>query len=262
MAYLSAAEATQPYHPGSAVRGDLGLLEATTGRAHLVPGPTGVRAAAFSPDGTELVIAPIAIGDRWGPGTETWSWDGEKVEVVGLDGAVRRQLTLPRGRYLAGPNAWSPDGRLLATVSDAAESLVFIDASGRGGPVPRPLKVLERGRLAMLGWTRADEVLVVDDISGPDDSGADRGLRWIRAVPLNGQEPRQLAAVQGHDENYVIGRLQLAAGLLPDLQVRAPGEVDRGRWPTWMRISAAVLIGGAAFMAPHLVLRRRATTAR
>ena len=53
----------------------------------------------------------------------------------------------------------------------------------------------------------------------------------------------------------------MASAAVDDLQVVAPAEVDRGPWPWFWRIGAAVLAGLTAWLAARLaarlLLRRR-----
>ncbi|MDO5736126.1 MAG: hypothetical protein Q4P15_06585 [Propionibacteriaceae bacterium] len=62
VAYLSVADPVNPYS-GTAIRGDIGMLELATGRARLLPGDADARAVAFSPDGKELAIHRIPPDD-------------------------------------------------------------------------------------------------------------------------------------------------------------------------------------------------------
>lgn len=279
VSYLSTAEPTNPYS-GTAIRGDIGVLEPATGEARILPGAADVRAAAFSPDGTELAIHRIGPDNgSSGPEEGIPQIGGGAVEVVGLDGAVHQRLDLPPGQYLDGPNAWSPDGTLLATGKqlrgcqqltggwdedqwlrclEQTDVIFFMDTSGRGAPVPLPLKAGVVGGHGVLGWTGPGEVLVLDDVEGPDDTEVDSELYWLTALPLNGSEPRRLSAVPGGG-NYGVGNFQLAAALLPDLQVQEPGQADRGRWPTMGRVAGAVALGGAALLAASFMLRHRRT---
>lgn len=279
VSYLSTAEPTNP-HSGTAIRGDIGVLEPATGQARILPGASDVRAAAFSPDGTELAIHRIGP-DNGSIGLEEGipQIGGGTVEVVGLDGAVHHRLDLPPGQYLEGPNAWSPDGTLLATGKQfggcqqltgrwdedqwlrclqQTDALVFIDASGRGAPVPSPLKAGAVGGYGLLGWTGSDEVVVLDDVESPGPAQAERNLYWLTALPLDGSEPQRLSAVPGGG-NYGVGNFQLAAALLPDLQVREAGQPDRGRWPAIVRVAGALALAGAALLAARFMLRHRKT---
>ena len=74
-------------------------------------------------------------------------------------------------------------------------------------------------------------------------------------VPLDGGTAEPLGAVPS-TANYGVGRVQLAAGLLPDLVVREAGEPDRGPWPTGLRVTVALLTAGAAGLLALVVTRR------
>ncbi len=261
LAYLGSAGPTNPYS-GSPVTGDLGLLDLGTGRAAALPGASGVSAAAFAPDGTELAVQ--------GAG------DGGALQVLALDGGPGRALALSPGHSLDGPDAWSPDGRLLAVTGSgvcsgmagegsrgcavpggaADAGISFLDATGDSGPTPEPL---DRGRVGpgrVLGWTAADRVvLLVPDTVGGDVYDPD--VHWVTEVPLDDSAPRRLSSVPTGDGAYGVGRFQLATGLLPDLTVRAAGDVDRGRWPLWLRLGSALAISSLAAGLAALAVRRR-----
>lgn len=275
LAYLSTAEPTNP-HSGTATTGDIGVLDVRTGTADILPGRPNVREAAFSPDGTEMAIHRIESDGASLEMLGIPQLGGGAVDIVGLDGTVRRQIVLPSDQYLSGPNAWSPDGALLATRRPATECMLatgswdeaewrrcleehegtfFVDASGRGDAVPPPLPTGLVGGHGVVGWTDADEVLVLDDYPAPGATDDDTELYWLTAVPLDGGEPRWLSAVPGGG-NFGVGSFELAAALLPDLEVREAGEADRGRWPAWLRLGAAVLCAGAALLGTHVVVRR------
>jgi hypothetical protein len=235
VAYLGTPEPWNP-HGLAPIAGNVGVLEPETGRAAALPGGSEVGAVAFAPDGTELAVQHA---------------DG-RLEVLSLDGGGGRDLQLPAGRRLAGPAAWSPDGALLATRFDGG-GIAFVDATGRSGETPDSLGpgVVSPGHV--LGWTAPDRVavLVADPIG---DAGPDH-YRVID-VPLDGGDPRRLSAVSTSGGRYGVGQFQLAAGLLPDLQVREAGDVDRGRWPLWLRLAAALAAGAVAAGIAGLVRRR------
>lgn len=277
VAYLSTVDPVNPYS-GSATRGDIGMLEVDTGRARLLPGAADARAVAFSPDGKELAIHRIPPDD----GSELGMYGipqlgGGTVDIVGRDDEVLRQLTLPADQYLDGPDAWSPDGALLATGFQSwgclpvdgedqewdedewqsciaeAEAISFVDASGRGAPVPETLRADVAGSEGVLGWISADELLVLDDVEpGPDAYK----VHWVSAVSLKDQSSRRLSEVRGVD-NYGVGDFQVAVALLPNMQIRDAGIVDRGPWPTALRVGFAVLVAGAALVIANVVSGRR-----
>ena len=81
-------------------------------------------------------------------------------------------------------------------------------------------------------------------------------------VPLDGGDPRRLSAVPTSGGAYGVGQFQLASGLLPDLQVREAGDADRGRWPLWLRLAAALGAGaGVAGLVRRLSRSRGAASA-
>ena len=217
VSYLSAVEPTNP-HSGRAIRGDVGMLEPATGEARTLPGAADARAAAFSPDGTEPAIHRIGpdtgstgpLGGSPRSAAARWRWS---VSMARSTGGWTCARPAPRR-----PNAWSPDGTLLATGQqpwgcrqltggwdedqwlrclEQTDVTFFVDASGRGAPVPPPLKAGVVGSHGLLGWTGPDEVLVLDDVVDPDESRADSELHWLTAVPLDGSEPYRLSAVSG-----------------------------------------------------------------
>ncbi|MDN5768275.1 MAG: hypothetical protein L0H96_20800 [Humibacillus sp.] len=289
LAYISAAEPTNPY-TGVANSSPVGILEPTSGQARLLPG-LRAQAIAFSPTGSELAVQAEASGDpveqapaRPGAGTKGAA---TKVEIVGLDGRTHRSLTLPLGHSLDGPNAWSPDGALIATRNDAwscqqldgdydeakvqaceerREATAFVDASGGGASTPTPLQGGVAGSHGVLGWTAEREVLVLDDLPAPIDSmddsksvrAEDTDGRWLTAVSLEGSAARRVSAVP-FDDNYGIGTFQVASTLLPGLTVREAGEVDRGRWPTMLRVGLAALFAGAVLLVTKRVVSVRAS---
>lgn len=286
VAYTSSAEPTNP-HSGEPNGGPVGILETKTGQAHLLPG-LRAQAIAFSPDGSELAVQAEASGDpekstaRPGAGTRGAP---TKVEIVGLDGRTHRSLTLPVGHSLDGPNAWSPDGALIATRNDAwscqqpegdydeakvqaceerREATAFVDASGRGASTPASLRGGVAGSSGVLGWTGEREVLVLDDLPAPIDSmdesktvrAEDTDGRWLTAVSLEGNGARRVSAVP-FDDNYGIGTFEVASALLPGLEVREAGEVDRGRWPMTLRVGLSALFAGAVLLVTKRVISAR-----
>lgn len=257
LAYLLSAEPTGPAY-GVRVVGDLGVLDLVTGQAAAIPGATAVTAAAFAPDGSELAVQRSADA-------------GGALQIVGLDGAARRDLELYPGQRLDGPHSWSPDGALLVTTRaqecinsvdeaaylrcrdefEATPEVAFVDATGRGAPVPSPLTANAAYTASkVLGWTAADRVVVLASSTGPDQY-------WLTELPLGGGEQRRLSRVPAEDSNYGIGRFELAAALLPDIQVRASASPDRGRWPITLRLGVAVVLAAAACGVAALLLRRR-----
>ena len=237
LAFLGTATDTSPFW-GSAVAGELGLLDLGSGRAEALPDAVEVQAAAFAPDGSELAVQR---SDAAGGG----------LDVVPLDGGAGRRLTLAPGHHLEGPAAWSPDGALLATWSPE-DGVAFVDAIGGPRPTPGPLDREVVGPGPVLGWTAPDRVVVLV----PDAPVADPARHRLVEVPLDGAGPQPLSEVPTSDAAYGVARFQLATGLLPDLEVRAAGDVDRGRWPLALRLGTALTVGTLAAGAARLIGRR------
>jgi hypothetical protein len=252
LAYVGNPEATNP-HGGGPLTGDVGLLDLVSGEATALDGATGVSTAAFAPDGREIAVQRA----------------GGTLEVLPLDGGAGRTLSPPSGFRLAGPDAWSPDGALLAVwrttgtcpglgsdpppACAADEVVSFVDATGRDGPTPEPLT---RGVVApgyVLGWTAPDRVVVL--VPEPIEELGEPEEYRVLDLPLGGGEPRQLTAVPTGGGNYGVGDFYLAGGLLPELEVRAAGDPDRGRWPLWLRLGTALVVAAGAVRLASRLLR-------
>ena len=278
VAYLSTPDQIYP-HSGYASTGNVGILDLDTKQSRLLPGVTNGRAAAFSPDGTELAIHRIPPDDISRENLDgTPQMGGGSIDIVGPGDEFLRKIILPSDQYLTGPNAWSPDGALLATrveswwcqqshggwveaewqqCLDETEALFFVDATGSGRPVPAPLTPGLVGNGDVLGWTSSEELLVFDTVKGTDEADTDSGRAfWVTAVSLDGNSSRRLTAIRDVD-SYGVGGFQMATALLADMEVREPGDVDRGRWPAAIRIGLAFLCGGAALVIATLVRGRR-----
>jgi hypothetical protein len=256
IAYLFTAEPTNP-HSGFPIAGDVGLLNMQTGKAERLPGATDVWTAAFHPDGKELALQHVRVMDFGQAEGPVSALTGGTLEVVSLIGNSSRIIQAP-GRYLDGPAAWSPDGRLLATTRGqlgGATEISFVDATGQGRRVPDPLQVDVLGSNRVLGWTAPNEVAVLAGNS-LTNGGLDPGTYWVTAVPLNGGNPLRLSAIPG-GSNYGVGRFQLASALLPDLGVRAASDIDRGRWPVPLRVAVALLTGMAVAAVASVAMSRR-----
>src|SRR6476469_1031312 len=229
LALLLTDEPTNPYS-GGRITGDVGVLDLGDGSTDVLDLGGAAAGAAFSPDGTELAV------ERAAP---------RELSVTTLaDGSER---TLALDGVLAGPTAWSPDGRLLAvTTVDASAlapgvadpgvptGLAFVDATGAGSPVPDPLTLPVAAPGRVLAWNGDDEVVMLLS-SDPDEV-------TLSDVPLDGSEPGTLMRMEDLG-SYGVGRFQLAADAGGRLEVVDPGAVDRGPWPLALRISASVLTG-------------------
>jgi hypothetical protein len=196
-----------------------------SGDAEPVPGGEGVWRAAFSPDGRELAVQQ--------------SEGSEGLAIVDLASSTVRAL--PQAGTLAGPNAWSPDGRLLAVARES--SIGFLDVAGSRPSTPFDLAL----RQAVVGWVGEREVVLLDT--------HDDNVTRLVARPLQGGESRELTRVED-TASFGVLNIQLASALLPDLETREAGEPDRGPLPAPFRIAAAVLAGLAVTILAGRVTRR------
>ena len=247
MALLLSADATNPYS-GGLIEGDVGILDLTTDQTEVLDGGEA-DAVAFSPDGSALAVQRSGENGR-----ELVIVDGDGERVVAADG------------LLAGPSAWSPDGRLVAiTTVDPSlapappgdpgipTGLAFVDATGSGGEVPAPIDLRVSGPGRVLGWNGTDEVLVLLD-GGDGDTCCGSDDATLSTVPLDGSSPRTLMTMSGL-QSYGVGRFQLAAAAAERLQVVTPDVTDRGPWPLAQRIVLALLAGLAVWLVAAVVAR-------
>lgn len=248
LANLLSPAPSDPYS-GERITGDIGLLHLSDDSTVLLQEGTAT-AAAFSPDGSELAV-------------EQTSEAGARLSVVDLERGSRRAIEADG--VLAGPAAWSPDGRLLATTTvrpsgtpagitdpGTPTGLSFVDPTGRGGVVPGTLELALAGPGRVLGWSNDDEALTL--LAEPTDDpccGADSYT--LSSVPLDGEQPRTLMTIPDL-QDYGVGRFQLAASTVGDLQVVRPVDIDRGAWPLPLRGGMAILLGLVAWLVARLAL--------
>lgn len=139
----------------------------------------------------------------------------------------------------------SPDGSRVGAISDADLTLYPLDGSGAA---PVDVDVPENAEL--LGWVDDDTVLLGVAGTGQWELvrlGVEDGAGEILAVQPVG------------DEGETIREVSVASGLLADLAVREPGDVDRGGpgallWVGLMAACAAVAVGALLL---HRRLQRR-----
>ncbi len=247
LASLVSHEATSPYS-GGRITGSVALLDLPDDSTEVLALDGSATAAAFSPDGSELAVEQSG-----------------GITVVDLQDGNRRSLEVDG--VLAGPAAWSPDGRLLAVTTvepvdappgvDAPGSpsgLSFVDAGGRGRDVPGPVPLDLTGPGRVLGWTGPAEVLTVLAVPGSDTCcGPDE--QTLSAVPLDGAEPRTLMRMTNL-ASYGVSRFQLASSVAGSLEVVDPDAVDRGPWPWALRAVLALAAGLLAWLLTRAVVRR------
>ena len=225
VAYLSGEEPTNPYSPGPG-DGDLFVLDLESGDAEPVPGGGRARTAAFSPDGRELAVQ----GDGGAMG----------LSIVDLPSGTVRAVS-SRGT-LAGPDAWSPDGHLLAVSRES--SIEFLDVAGSRPSTPFHLAVVQ----PVVGWVGARDVVLLDS--------SDDNVTRLVAHHLEREDSRELTRVEG-TSSYGVTRMQLASALLPDIDIRVTGDPDRGPLPAPLRFAVAALVALAFFLVAGRVTRRR-----
>ena len=228
LAHLISPAPTNP-HLGVPIVGDVAILDLDDDSTTLLRQGGQVSAAAFAPDGTELVLQQDGAS-------------GGQLSVVDLASGSRR--VVGAAGELAGPAAWSPDGRLLATITPGSE-ISFVDATGRGGRTPAPLDLPLSPPGQVLGWSGLDEILVLLTVPGADPCcGAE--AYSLSSAPLDGSQPRTLTQITGL-QSYGVSRFQLASATTAGLEVVTADDVDRGGLPLPLRGGWALLVGMIAW---------------
>lgn len=241
LAHLLTAGPTSPYR-GEPIVGDVVVLDLPTRDTTMLRQAEKVRTAAFSPDGTQLAVQQDVA-------------NGEQLALIDVDTDDTIRV-IPAEGELAGPDSWSPDGTLLATTTvrtltpmrgirspTTPTGLEFVDPTGRGKPVPKPLALPLTPDGRVLGWRSPDEALALTVPPGQDDGfngGPD--TYELSAIPLDGTEPRALMRIS-ELQSFGVSRFQLADATVDELQVVAPTAVDRGPLPLPVRGTAAILTG-------------------
>jgi hypothetical protein len=190
-----------------------------------------IREAAFSPDG-HLAIRIDS-------------------EILILDEAltVQRRLPIDDADIIAGPAAWSPDGTRIALARLTSQRDVSL-------AVPIGLRTI---RLA--DRFESPEVALQQDDEPQGWRGNDSFVVWgppgLAEISIATGARTPLAATGGG-----IVQLQVATGLLPDLVVLEPGDIDRGPWPWWARTAAALTAALFGLVTVAVVLAYRSRRVR
>jgi hypothetical protein len=194
--------------------GTLNLVDLSNGEARALPF-TNVIMAAFSPDGTELVVQ-----------------NSTDLLVIGLDGAIKRRLSQPAESILMSGAAWSPDGALIVVEQQNPLRLAFVDATGTNQPVPAT--VIAGRPEVQDAWTGAGTLLTAT------------GNTFVEINVATGQQRAVSTFNDGPASNFHLGQTQFATGLLAGLTYRPAGSPERGPWPLWFRLATLPFIALAA----------------
>jgi len=230
--------------------GTLYLLDLGSGEVSPALG-TMVEHVAFSPDG--------ALAYQM----------GRTIHIRDRDGAAERQIMLAsEAVLLAGPHAWTPDGRFLLTIVTGPGRLdgniiysgdrtyVFVAADGSGSPVPQAIPGNDLMPMSwgppILGWRSPTTMLV----STGDVDGTTSNL--IVEVDISGSGHRVISRFRvGPRDDLAVGDVQLATGLLAGATMRSGAGPDRGPWPTWAVVTLALCFAPMAVTVLVGHLRRR-----
>jgi hypothetical protein len=198
---------------------DAAVLDLSTGRSVDLPGSGQPDLAAFAPDSRRMAIEV-----------------GRAVRVFTVDGQLERSLPLAEAMDLAGSAAWSPDGRLLATVPgltndlvpnplSPARQIVFLDAVGDNPNPAPPVSIAASPETSkdIVGWRSPTEILL-----GEANTNYTAEPKIV-AVSLTTGASRPLATLTAYNGAEIFSLdFQLAQGLILGVGVRAPGDPDQG----------------------------------
>jgi len=210
------------------------------------PGTVAGVQAAFSPDGRSIAYD-----------------DGIDIEIYPIGGKGKPTLLTDQNVWLAGPAAWSPDGkRVLVTRDDAtsaadATSLLAIDVATRTATRMVTFDYLDFSMPTPVGWRGPDEVLL---------SGADAdSVLVVDGYGLDGERHERILTF-----DYSTSSVQFATGLIGSA-VSRDGGFSGGPTPAWWRVTVGSVVGvGAALVflivglavGIPLAVRRRAAARR
>jgi hypothetical protein len=211
----------------TAARGRLAIWDLDTGRVHGLDALGPLTEASFSPDGRRIAARL-----------------GAEILILDDTGRVQRRLPIGPRDILAGPAAWSPDGALLAVERlrsnpdvglDSPLALRFVRVDGAGaGPAEVALGDNDQPQ----GWRGTGAFVVWDK---------------ARLVEVSVGTGARTTLAETGDE---VSGLHVASGLLSDLTVRAPGDVDRGPWPTSLAALLSLTMALVVVLVVVVVLRR------
>jgi hypothetical protein len=205
--------------PGGRSAGGLRLVRVAFGQVRDFSLAVEDDAVAFSPDGGRLAVQV-----------------GRSIWIVDVATAERRELRASIGelRRLAGPGAWTPDGRL--ALVDAAEPglrIIYLDVESGAEVTGPPLDPVTGSALRLLGWQAdGDAVVAVYQPPRPPVLVKPHDVAWVSGVQLLALRPgggqTELVDLPG-DVHYV----DVARDLLVADRFGGPPASLTTRWADW-----------------------------